>query len=827
MRDQYGIGVCAIFLNEAPFLLEWIAYHKSVGVDRFILFDNGSTDGGKEIVLGSQFRELVTLISWPERPGQLSAYQHCIDHYIASFVWMAFIDIDEFIHPLRDCNLPDLLQRAGAHDAMLIQWMNFGPSGYSLEPEGLVLENYTSRLPIERSVNRHVKSIVRSSGVVGVGGCHIARLKGDPCNADGATVENAAIQQEICADTAVINHYYTKSKATWLAKVGRGRASVADTEKQRSYDWFHEYEVYATASDTRISRFIPDTRTALAASLHRADTTVIGKFDRDAVSEKVGHVGEHALQGGQSRGAEQQLIFDVGMSEGNDSAFYLCKGFSVVGIEADIDVCRNLNRRFSSEIGCGRLTIYNRAAGESDGETMEFFHHNKHQGLSGLSKQRHEFANGDYVSYFTSTINWSTLIERHGVPYYMKVDIEGAEAAFLRSMVGHNPLPEYISVECYSIEPVELLYGVGYRLFKLIDQNPVGGFKLPENQMEGDRIHTVDWTHTSGPFGRELSGSHWLDFDQFVEAWEHSKPQLNRTWFDCHAWMPVVSSRISPVSGSGLQKVRPLLKWYFAISHSSVPGNSFLPADSSYVDMVRVAVKSALDNTNLQPHMIYDGSPCDFTDEMVRNGVRVIFHELSFAKAVTSHMPENRLWQRIARGTYLRIDIPLLEQTDQFVLYTDCDIIFRKHPSVEDVSPEYFAAAPEFTRGNYRDFNAGVMLLNVEKLRGSYSAFVDHVKSDIARPGLDQSAMREFYGKDLTQLPEQMNWKPYWGDFSDAEVLHFHGPKPFQIKMLDEDGQNSYDPVIKQLYEQDKKANSSAASLFFQMLDSYKSRAIR
>jgi hypothetical protein len=44
------IGVCAIFKDEAPYLLEWIAFHRMVGIDLLVLYDNGSTDGGPELI---------------------------------------------------------------------------------------------------------------------------------------------------------------------------------------------------------------------------------------------------------------------------------------------------------------------------------------------------------------------------------------------------------------------------------------------------------------------------------------------------------------------------------------------------------------------------------------------------------------------------------------------------------------------------------------------------------------------------------------------------------------------------------------------------------
>jgi hypothetical protein len=49
------IAICAIFKDEAPFLLEWLAFHRMIGVDLFVLYDNGSNDGGADRIHASSF----------------------------------------------------------------------------------------------------------------------------------------------------------------------------------------------------------------------------------------------------------------------------------------------------------------------------------------------------------------------------------------------------------------------------------------------------------------------------------------------------------------------------------------------------------------------------------------------------------------------------------------------------------------------------------------------------------------------------------------------------------------------------------------------------
>jgi Glycosyl transferase family 2 len=44
------IAICLIVKNEAPYLLEWIAYHRVIGVDRFLIYNNDSTDETSSIL---------------------------------------------------------------------------------------------------------------------------------------------------------------------------------------------------------------------------------------------------------------------------------------------------------------------------------------------------------------------------------------------------------------------------------------------------------------------------------------------------------------------------------------------------------------------------------------------------------------------------------------------------------------------------------------------------------------------------------------------------------------------------------------------------------
>ena len=70
----------------------------------------------------------------------------------------------------------------------------------------------------------------------------------------------------------------------------------------------------------------------------------------------------------------ETLIYDVGLHKGEDTDFYLRKGFSVVAFEADPDLIALCRTRFAQQLADGRLTIVEGAiAPKTAGDTVTFF----------------------------------------------------------------------------------------------------------------------------------------------------------------------------------------------------------------------------------------------------------------------------------------------------------------------------------------------------------------------------------------------------------------------------------------------------------------------
>lgn len=289
------IAVCSVFKDEGPNLLEWIAYHRSLGIDHFFLYDNESTDGGPSIIQTDPLKNYVTVIPMPPRPAQWRAYKHFIDNYASNWDWAAFIDLDEFIHPIEADSIKDLLPRYEAFSGILLHWLNFGPNGHDRRPDGLVIENYTSRLFSDHPINRHVKSLVKTGCLIGEPHAHVTPTRGPMCNSSGEPVSTEPIQDGVCHDVMCINHYYTKSREDWLKKRRKGRVDVLENTMLDIH--FTHYARDCNVIDKRITRLAPRVKAMLLSYPSSPERNLAYGKKVAASGVDGGHIAANAVDG--------------------------------------------------------------------------------------------------------------------------------------------------------------------------------------------------------------------------------------------------------------------------------------------------------------------------------------------------------------------------------------------------------------------------------------------------------------------------------------------------------------------------------------------------
>lgn len=143
-KYEYNLSICAIFKNEAKYLNEWINFHIICGVDHFYLYNNNSDDNFNEILKYYVDTGIVEVINWDEPASQMRAYQDCYQNNKNNTKWLAFIDLDEYICPLKHNTISDWLKKYEKYPSVAVYWKQFGTNGLLKHDNSkLVIEQYT------------------------------------------------------------------------------------------------------------------------------------------------------------------------------------------------------------------------------------------------------------------------------------------------------------------------------------------------------------------------------------------------------------------------------------------------------------------------------------------------------------------------------------------------------------------------------------------------------------------------------------------------------------------------------------------------------------
>ena len=239
---RYYLAVCAIAKNEGAYFKEWIEWHRGMGVEKFYIYDNESTDGTRQVLEPYIASGLVEYRYFPGYHCQLAAYDDCFEKYRFDARWLAIIDLDEFIVPIKAPTIPAFLQRFEKFPVVEINWLVYGSGGAKTKEDGPMMERFKCHSLPEHRLNRHVKSIVDPRRVFSVIGCHeVARISGSAVDSHGYPIKRNFRDREPQQDVIRINHYAVKSYEEFKAKQARGRAR--GRQKTRSDAYFVQYDL--------------------------------------------------------------------------------------------------------------------------------------------------------------------------------------------------------------------------------------------------------------------------------------------------------------------------------------------------------------------------------------------------------------------------------------------------------------------------------------------------------------------------------------------------------------------------------------------------------
>ena len=215
-KYKYDLAVCAIFQNETSIMREWLEFYKIIGVQHFYLYNNYSTDNYLDILQEYIDKGEVELFDWnfsnKDLDAQNKAYNDALKRSKGVVKWVAFLDLDEFLFPVKEKNLRKFLKAYEEFGAVCANWVMYGTSDIERIPEnGLFIEYLVKR---DLNGNKHVKSIVRPERAKHFFNCpHFAYFEEGYYQVNPDKVRfGGPFSPYIAIDKLRINHYWARDK---------------------------------------------------------------------------------------------------------------------------------------------------------------------------------------------------------------------------------------------------------------------------------------------------------------------------------------------------------------------------------------------------------------------------------------------------------------------------------------------------------------------------------------------------------------------------------------------------------------------------------------
>ena len=266
--------------NEGPFILEWLAYHRAIGVDDFLIYTNDCTDGTDTMLDLLQAKGLVQHRDNPFKTSGLKLQHAALQAAEAEPVmqdcgWGICMDVDEFINiKIGDGTLRALYAAMGQANMISLTWRLFGNADGQDYEDRFLLDQFTACAPeVIRKPHQAwgFKTLFRNIDIYKKLGVHrpkglIPDLWGQVrwLNGSGKALPRQMFRngwrstlETYGYDWVQLNHYAVRSAESFLVKRDRGRVNHVDRDQGLNY-WFRMN--HNLCEDRSIQRMIPALR---------------------------------------------------------------------------------------------------------------------------------------------------------------------------------------------------------------------------------------------------------------------------------------------------------------------------------------------------------------------------------------------------------------------------------------------------------------------------------------------------------------------------------------------------------------------------------------
>ncbi len=267
--------------NEAPYLLEWVAYHRLIGINDIVVFSNHCTDGTNLMLERLDELGLIRHYTNPSVYTGHSKHHLEVIRYVNSWDrlrrsdWVVNLDSDEFI-----CikvglgQLEDLFNSIDRANMICMSQHNFGSGGRKFFKHDLSTRQFEMAWSYDGAYHRNanqrgVKTLTHRSSnpkkwlnhspIFSTVDANLVR----PINGSGHAIEGYDLTQTIKSlpapdygfDLVQLNHYAIRSAEDFLLKLNRGNANHVNLGYSMKY--WRKYD-QGNTKDNQISRWVHD-----------------------------------------------------------------------------------------------------------------------------------------------------------------------------------------------------------------------------------------------------------------------------------------------------------------------------------------------------------------------------------------------------------------------------------------------------------------------------------------------------------------------------------------------------------------------------------------
>ncbi|WP_233270484.1 glycosyltransferase family 2 protein [Chachezhania sediminis] len=283
-----NIVVLTSMKNEGPFILEWIAYHRAIGVKHFLVYTNDCTDNTNDILNRLDEMGIVTRVDNPwnkdskNKPQHVALKDAMTRPVIQNADWVLTIDVDEFVNiHVGDGTFADLFRATNDPNVISFTWKFFGNGGVHGYEDRPVIEQFTRCAPEfipKPRLGWGFKSMIhRSAPYTRIGVHRPMHIEDEEAvdrvrwvNGSGRKMPEMLLTNNGWRSTkrslgyrlATLNHYVLRSAESFLVKRDRGRVNHTDQDQGIDY-WARRN--YATEADDRMHARLPMLNAALDA----------------------------------------------------------------------------------------------------------------------------------------------------------------------------------------------------------------------------------------------------------------------------------------------------------------------------------------------------------------------------------------------------------------------------------------------------------------------------------------------------------------------------------------------------------------------------------